>query len=335
MNILYLIGNGFDLAQGLKTSYNDFYKYLCEQTPKNRIEAQMIEQIKGDECEKWSDLELALGEFTKDLIDKTEFEDFYYLLCDQLREYLSGQTRGFKPTDGIIDKYVKDLVRPDYYLCERDKQLYRNHFNRYTDNRNITIVSFNYTDVFEKCLDIYNSKQNFPTYGIQYRLQNIEKIHGTLATPYLLMGVNDENQIANSVFANDEDVLDYMVKPRSNFEIGTRIEERFANYINEAHLIVAMGLSFGETDKVWWKTIGTRLKNDSKTIVLLFVHERDVPTDERRKQPIKRKIRRDFLTICGISKENIQTFESRIYVCVNSGMFSPNTFIAQDERKGL
>ena len=28
MNILYLIGNGFDLAQGLKTSYNDFYNYL-------------------------------------------------------------------------------------------------------------------------------------------------------------------------------------------------------------------------------------------------------------------------------------------------------------------
>lgn len=335
MNILYLIGNGFDLAQGLKTSYQNFYEYLSRQTPKNRIEAQMIEQIKGDECEKWSNLEYALGQFTKDITDKGEFEEFYYDLCEQLRIYLIDQVKSYNPSKEIIDKYIKDLVRPDYYLNEREKFEYAAYFNRYTGERIVTIVSFNYTDVIDKCLDKYNSERKLPTSGIPYQLRTVEKIHGTLGTPYLLMGVNDEKQIDNPEFAKDEDVLDYLVKPRSNFEIGTRIDERFTTYINEAHLIVTMGLSFGETDKIWWKVIGNRLIRDNDLIILLFVYERGLPTDERRKQPIKRKVKRDFLTKCGINKDNQSAFESRIYVCVGSGLFSPNVLIYQDDRKGL
>lgn len=272
MNILYLIGNGFDLAQGLKTSYQDFYKYLKEQTPKNQVEAQMIEQITGDECEKWSDLEMALGQFTQDITEKAEFEVFYYDLCDQLRKYLIEQVKGFEPGKRNIDKYIRDLVRPDYYLSEREKFEYAAFVNRYTDARIITIVSFNYTDAIDKCFDIYNSEQKLPTSGRPYQLRTIEKIHGTLGTSYLLMGVNDETQIQNSEFAKDEDILDYLVKPRSNYEIGTRIEERFVNYIKEANLIVAMGLSFGETDKVWWRAIGMRLKSDINVKVILFTY---------------------------------------------------------------
>lgn len=335
MNILYLIGNGFDLAQGLKTSYQDFYKYLCKQTPKNRVEAQMIEHIKGEECEKWSDLEFALGQFTKDITDKDEFEEFYYDLCEQLRTYLIDQVKSYTPSKEIIDKYIKDLVRPDYYLSEREKLEYAAHFNRYTGERIVTIVSFNYTDVIDKCLDRYNNDRKLPSSGIPYQLRTIEKIHGTLGTPYLLMGVNDEKQIDNLEFAKDEGVLDYLVKPRSNYEIGTRIDERFFAYIKEAHLIVTMGLSFGETDNVWWEAIGDRLKRDNDLIILLFVYERDLPTDERRKQPIKRRVKRDFLTKCGINKDNQFAFESRIYVCVGYGLFSPNVHIYQDNRKGI
>ena len=30
MNVLYILGNGFDKAQGMKTSYPEFYQYLME-----------------------------------------------------------------------------------------------------------------------------------------------------------------------------------------------------------------------------------------------------------------------------------------------------------------
>ena len=31
MNITYIIGNGFDINLGLKTSYRDFYEYILAQ----------------------------------------------------------------------------------------------------------------------------------------------------------------------------------------------------------------------------------------------------------------------------------------------------------------
>lgn len=44
MNILYLIGNGFDLAQGLKTKYTDFYPYYIGRTVYNPAVKKMLER---------------------------------------------------------------------------------------------------------------------------------------------------------------------------------------------------------------------------------------------------------------------------------------------------
>lgn len=85
MNILYLIGNGFDLAQGLQTSYQHFYEYLKTQTAKNSVSELMLKEIQGPEKPLWSDMELALGTFTQKVSDKSLLEDFYYDLCDKLR----------------------------------------------------------------------------------------------------------------------------------------------------------------------------------------------------------------------------------------------------------
>lgn len=330
-----MFGNGFDLAQNLKTSYQHFYQYLVGHKPVNTIEAKMIKQLRGEDYDKWSDLESALGEFTKDVNDKEEFEEFYYDLCDKLRTYLISQVTNYEPSAFLKEKYAKDLVRPDYYLTRREQVEYENLFNRFHDIRHIYIVSFNYTDVLDKCLDVYNQERKLPTNSYDYQLVANVKIHGTLGTSYLLMGVNDEKQIANTEFAKDEDVLDYMLKPRSNYEIGTRIEESVTQFINEAHLIIAMGLSFGETDRIWWYTIGRKLKSDSKVHIILFAHVSELPKDERRKLPIKRRIRRDFLSKCGIGKEECSLYEDKIYVCLNSCIFSPNVYVCQDERKGL
>lgn len=65
MNILYLIGNGFDLAQGLQTSYQHFYEYLKNQTAKNSVSELMLKEIQGPDKPLWSDMELALGTFTQ------------------------------------------------------------------------------------------------------------------------------------------------------------------------------------------------------------------------------------------------------------------------------
>lgn len=334
MNILYLIGNGFDLAQGLKTSYQDFYDYLKTQTPVNSIAALMLEHIKGPEVELWKDLELKLGEFTSEVSDKDQFEEFYYDLCEKLRGYLVEQADSFSPKKEVIEKYIKDLVSPFEYLNEREKNEIRKYYGEFADDRIIDIISFNYTDVLDRAIDAYNTGQNIPSTGYHYRLQPIMNVHGRLSTSYLLMGVNDISQIQNPLFADDENVWDYLVKPQSNLEIGSLVDSRAEDAILKSNLIVAMGLSFAETDSNWWKIVGARLRRDNDIRIILFEFVKDLYADERKHQPLIRNKRKEFLLKCGIEESKHTDYVNKIFVRLNQGLFSPNTVIFNDNRKG-
>ena len=63
--ILYIIGNGFDLAHGMKTSYEDFHQWLLdngESSAVNRFES-LYPNITNNEG-RWCDVESALGSIT-------------------------------------------------------------------------------------------------------------------------------------------------------------------------------------------------------------------------------------------------------------------------------
>lgn len=59
MNIVFLIGNGFDLNLGLNTRYSDFYEYYKNQRAKD--ERPYIRSFLNDLAsnEDWSDFDLA------------------------------------------------------------------------------------------------------------------------------------------------------------------------------------------------------------------------------------------------------------------------------------
>lgn len=72
MQILYLIGNGFDVNLGMKTKYTDFYKFYQE----IETESTILKNLKKNINRKvitWSDLELRLGEYTQSLKTDEEF----------------------------------------------------------------------------------------------------------------------------------------------------------------------------------------------------------------------------------------------------------------------
>ena len=63
--ILYIIGNGFDLAHGMKTSYEDFHQWLLdngETSAVKRLET-LYPDISDNEG-RWCDVESALGSIT-------------------------------------------------------------------------------------------------------------------------------------------------------------------------------------------------------------------------------------------------------------------------------
>lgn len=103
MNILFLIGNGFDINLGLETSYNDFYNFYVNQESKNDLIKKFKKTIKLDK-NLWSDLELKFGEYTDELKNYEEFNECYNDISKNLSLYMEIQENGFKSEKYDIEK---------------------------------------------------------------------------------------------------------------------------------------------------------------------------------------------------------------------------------------
>lgn len=107
MNVLYIIGNGFDKAQGMNTSYPDFYKYLRTlPNNDNPLLGKLINSI-SDRYELWSDMEKGLGLFTKEVENSEDFDTLYFYLSDKLQEYLKKEEDSFTPPETLKINFRK------------------------------------------------------------------------------------------------------------------------------------------------------------------------------------------------------------------------------------
>lgn len=320
-----MIGNGFDIAQGARTRYTDFYEVFKECEPVNGVERLMIEQINGEEVETWAYLEKRLGEFSQECDDAEEFTTFYLHMADELRKYLDDEAAAH-PVQAT-EKYAQDIWEPERYFNPAEKNKlsgYIHVFNR--ENISLNAISFNYTNLFEDAIG-YNGtkvllKSRFP--GSSFSIEHVYKIHGQLGgTP--LLGVNDSSQIANQEFCNNEDLLDILVKPQANSVIGSLVDENCATAINNANLIILHGLSLGETDKTWWERIGKRLmRNDNIRIMFFyFIKDYDVDAHAYLQGKYKREAKKLFFDACGIPEEKRDSLASNVYVSINSDFLVP------------
>lgn len=84
MDIVFLIGNGFDINLNLNTSYSGFYNYLSEYYLDDdsvpEMERRIIKSIENDKSKPkeeklWADFEIGLGQFTAE-ITADEIESF-------------------------------------------------------------------------------------------------------------------------------------------------------------------------------------------------------------------------------------------------------------------
>lgn len=62
MKTLYILGNGFDIAHGLKTKYSDFYKYLLENKDTQTFLYNIINAYGTYDDEWWNTFEENLGD---------------------------------------------------------------------------------------------------------------------------------------------------------------------------------------------------------------------------------------------------------------------------------
>lgn len=344
MNIVYLIGNGFDLNLGLKTSYKDFindYKALKPEHQKTTI-LKFIDyienkQLKGDP--NWSDIEVQMGQYTgefrnadSEVVSKIFHEDLVFALSD----YIKTQCNIIQYSQDVEKELCKYLTFPENNgkLLLSEQHNFRDKFRKLWENTsqwNVSIITFNYTNTLETILRPKANKELGTYFQSTYRgatyLRNIEHIHG-FVDDRLILGLDNPLQIANEELRKTS-AMDWYLKSRSNTLTGQEHDDRCRTLINKANLICLFGFSIGETDKQWWANIVNRLKSESNCRLIIYIYDPNVKFSNLQYPRLNeyRQWKKDqFIKQSGVTlnTDQINSIKSRIYIGLNSDMFKLN-----------
>lgn len=327
MNIVFLIGNGFDLNLGLKTRYRNFYDYYVALPSKNTT-IEKFKEVLSDNLDNWADLELELGKYANNFGKEIQ-NDLVVLLYDiqdALANYLDKQDADFTITEEDRKKAINDLLEFEKYLNEREREEFYSYKKPFQSNTfQVEIVTFNYTKTFEKiygwngrALDLGIRKVGSSSYG--NRMDMFEHIHGTTESN-MILGVNDVSQIENEELRNSILIRRALIKTEMNVNAGTMRDDRCVKAIERADVICIYGMSLGDTDRFWWDKVGLRV---AKSNARLFVFSKVEDLPLRRAYIASNKkdeVKNLFVSHLDFDEPSKEKIKKQTFVCLNSNMF--------------
>ncbi|AVO00891.1 bacteriophage abortive infection AbiH family protein [Staphylococcus simulans] len=235
---LYIIGNGFDIDHGIKSSYYDFKKYLKTSADDNaNLFLNILEKsYTKDDDNLWKNLEENIGNL--DLNSVIEESILNLIPAIEFTNYFSC----------FFKKWVNQIdinVEAKAYL------------QKLFDNQHDLFFTFNYTPTLEK---LYNINE-----------QNIKYIHVAKKGDFYEFGHKKnkkQNKISHINFGVNNNLEQQLVKDTENiFELNKNWFETLNNYpINDIYFY---GFSFASIDLIYIRNILAHLsKNDLKNIYL-------------------------------------------------------------------
>lgn len=324
MNILYILGNGFDLAQGLNTSYSDFYDYLQKVSPKSQLEQRVMSDIKAD-YRSWADMEEALGKYSSKWKTPSDFLSVVSFLKTHLKDYLHTQNNRIQEMNLSTERLVNDICFPERHLFPKGRFIFDSS-SISSQSRRIRCVTFNYTNTFEYVLapaiKTNNVLKDYESTSISFK--EIMHIHGSL-DEMTLMGVNDVDQIANISFRDDSTLIEEFVKPEINEGCLNARNDYFEKWIREANVIVLFGVSLGETDNRWWQSIGNVLNRDSGLLSYVFYFPYDPDKNVTGHLNASRRWSDEFISFLQSRMEltiSEKAMRNHILIGINSDIFN-------------
>lgn len=321
MNILFIIGNGFDLNLGMKTRYVDFYDFYTNKNPRDGNIGKLKKKIRRD-IENWSDMELKLGEYVKHMESETEFEEVFENLSENLSNYLKEEEGRYGFDLSTKETLLKHLAAPESFLLASDRVAIGEYITKKShEHDSINIITFNYTRSIEKIIN-WNQAISFPSKanGRNRTLMTIEHVHG-FTNDRMVLGVNDLLQLHNEKFKINKNILDAIVKYNCNTACKTMHDARCEKLINEADLIYIFGSSIGATDDLWWDIVGKRLKTSDCKLVIFKKEKAMNPIHGYKNGKFDRACKEHFCERAKLSKEDSDKISKKIYVRINGGLF--------------
>lgn len=268
MQVTFLIGNGFDLGIGLKTAYSDFYRVYCAETQKDDENLRNFKSAIQLKSETWSDFENAFGKYSSELNDTAVYLELFENFVNSFISYIRNEEQRFD--ESKLDNAVEEMSKAfsTYYkIRPADAEVLRRVIDR--NDVYFNFVTFNYTNCLDKCFNAVKEKAGGCKFSGGY-ISELVHVHGYIDD--LIMGVNDETQIANKAFAENLDVIEGIIKPVQNQIIRMNYDERATKLIKNSTIVCIYGMSVGSTDKKWWKLIMEWLQeNSARHLIALTV----------------------------------------------------------------
>jgi hypothetical protein len=322
MNILYIIGNGFDINLGLKTRYSDFYEYYKHIKSTNDLINDLKDEISKDIL-NWSDLELAFGRYMKNLNSIEEFDQVFEDIVNSLGDYLSNEESTLDKNAIDIVRFLTQLYNPERSLAQGEiEEIMKFKNEEFAGQWNIDIITLNYTRTIENILvdhpfgSVITTLRN----GNSVLLNSIKHIHG-YTNERMILGVNDISQIGQISFHTNQEIIEALVKRDCNRSQKHNIDRQCENHVSNADLICIFGSSIGETDNFWWNLIGEQLRRNTKLII--FSKGEDINLRLAHKPArSQRAIKKVFLDRTDLNEDEKLEYSKNIYVSVNGDMFS-------------
>lgn len=238
---LLIVGNGFDLSMGFKTSYGDFMKssyFPHEET--SSLCSYLHKQY--EENMGWIDIENELSEYSRILTTKKLNAKKFNTILD---------------IDSLREEYDELKSSLKFYLQEATKRAFGpspdNPAKRVIDQlpADSKIISFNYTSIIERM-----TRDRFCT-----SKGNLLHIHGSLA-PYddIVFGVEDSAKLSK------EHVFLYKAHSRH-----LKVQE-FSDWLNSAERIIFYGYSLGDTDRQYFENFFRKLCSSDNTYTELIFY---------------------------------------------------------------
>ncbi|WP_417528158.1 AbiH family protein [Marinomonas shanghaiensis] len=167
MSHVLIIGNGFDLNLGLKTSYRDFIgsKFFTRNLGDSSL--PLFAHLEEVDKTNWIDIEKELESYSKSGVETYAFLLEYKKLCEELKSYIKS-----------IELEDVDQSSHAYRLLEN---ISREQF---------LILNFNYTNSVEVILN----SLGVPPYKID---ESIIHVHGSVKQDDIIFGVDDDARINN------------------------------------------------------------------------------------------------------------------------------------------
>lgn len=296
---LFIIGNGFDLAHGLKTSYEHFREYLQKEYPEVDSDEFILPNVytlpKGDEFvddiqaisfllriisntegDEWKDVETTLG-----TLDFGECFDGLYYERDS-DEDINLWYKAYLNQDIASNLVLPTLKISDYFaewintIEIDDRVSVKKDFAKLINSDEDLFLTFNYTETLEKL----------------YNIKNVCHIHGKQGEEIIFGHGNDANSyeyyLSYYVGAENSLVEIHRMLQKNTVSALERHMSFFKKIDFTVNKIYSFGFSFSEVDQIYIEKICRNLTNPN---IVWYLNDYD---DE-----IKRNEYKELITKCG------------------------------------